>query len=224
VPITNTYQFQIDQPGIGTLPIVLNKTSVLISLTLFKQHSLHNNTMCTSYTLFPASMHKTRSERPIAKRKRGSSPEKASEIKKCNEYPPAEPVDGERPMWKAELKCKTRNHIARCHGTFLLDTGCTGAILSEEFVKKEKIPVERRNSPIKMLDPQGDLMKGACEYITAQPELVMGKHEESICRKVDSLAKGISRYLPTSLVGKHNPDIHWQTNHIQFWCEHCKKH
>jgi hypothetical protein len=55
----------------------------------------------------------------------------------------------------------------------MLDTGCTGPILSEDFVKKKKIPIERRNSPIQMIDAQGDLMMGAGEYFTTPLEMVM---------------------------------------------------
>jgi hypothetical protein len=97
----------------------------------------------------------------MPKRQRSSSPEEAPHTKKRCEEQPAEPVHGERPMLKPELNWKTRNPTSRCHGTFLVDTGGTGAILGEECVKKDKIPVERRNSPIQMLDVQGDLMTGA---------------------------------------------------------------
>ena len=62
----------------------------------------------------------------------------------------------------------------------MLDTGCTGPILSEEFVRKEKIPVVRRASPIQMQDAHGDIMMGAGEYITVPLEMVMGKHEEKL--------------------------------------------
>lgn len=169
-------------------------------------------------------MRKTRSLRPMAKRQRSRSPDGAPQTKKRYEEPPAEPVHGHRPLLKAELNWRTRNHTSRCHGIFLLDTGCTGAILNEEFVKKEKIPVHRRDSPIEMHDAQGDLMMGAGEYFTAPLEMVMGKHEESLRWEVGPLEKGISGYLPISWVRKHNPDINWHTNRIQFRSEHCKKH
>jgi len=99
--------------------------------------------MSTGYTPYPDGMRKTWSERPKAKRQRSSSPDGAPLTKKRLEEPPAEPVHGQRPMLKAELNWRLKNHIQRCHGTFMLDTRCTGPILSEEFVKKEKIPVEK---------------------------------------------------------------------------------
>jgi len=89
----------------------------------------------------------------------------------------------------------------------MLVRGCTGPILSEEIVKKEKLPVERRGSPIQMLDAQGDLMMGVGEYFTTPLEMVMGKQEESIRWAVGPLEKGISGYLPVSWMQKHNPDI-----------------
>jgi hypothetical protein len=136
---------------------------------------------------------------------------------------PAEPVHGQRPVLKAELNWRSSNHTDRCHGTFILDTGFTGPILSEDFVKKQKISVERRNSPIQMIDAQGDLMMGAGEYFTGPLEMVMGKHEQSLRWEVGPLEKGISGYLPVSWVRKHNPDINWYTKCIQFRSEHCKK-
>ena len=155
--------------------------------------------MSTGYTPYPDGIRKTWSERPKAKRQRSGSPSGAPPTKKVHDEPPAEPVHGQRPLLKAKLNWRTRNHITRCHGTFLLDTGCTGPILSEDFVKKEKIPVERRSSPIQMLDAQGDLMMGAGEYFTSPLEMVMGKHEENIRWEVGPLEKGISGYL-TSLL------------------------
>jgi hypothetical protein len=61
-----------------------------------------------------------------------------------------------------------------------------------------KIPVERRNSTIQMIDAQGDLMMGAGEYFTIPLEMIIGKHEESLHREVGPLEKGISGYLPVS--------------------------
>jgi hypothetical protein len=101
-------------------------------------------------------------------------------------------------MLKAELNWRTKNQTQHCHVTFMLDTGCTGPLLSEEFVKKKKIPVEQRSSPIQMLDAQGDLMMGAGEYFTTLLEMVMDKHEESIRCEIGPLEKGISWYLPVS--------------------------
>jgi hypothetical protein len=137
---------------------------------------------------------------------------------------PAKPVHGQRPILKAELNWRFSNHTVRCHGTFLLDTGCTGPILSEDFVKRERIPVETRNSPIQIIDAQEDLMMSAGEYFTAPLAMVIGKHEESLRWEVGPLEKGISGYLPVSWVRKPNPDINWHTNCIQFRSEHCKKH
>jgi hypothetical protein len=106
----------------------------------------------------------------------------------------------------------------------MLHTGCTGPILSEEYMKNDKIPVERQSSPIQMLDAQGDLMLGAGKYFTAPREMVIGKHERSIRREVGPLEKGIIRYQPVSWIQKHNPDINWHTHHIQWRSDYCKKY
>ena len=180
--------------------------------------------MSTGYVPYPDGMRKTWPLRPKAKRQREDSPPEAPPTKKLHEEIPSEPVHGQRPVLKAELNWRIRNHTDRCHGTFMLDTGCTGPILSEEFVRKEKIPVVRRASPIQMQDAQGDIMMGAGEYITVPLEMVMGKHEEKLRWEVAPLEKGISGYLPVSWIRKHNPDINWHINRIQFRSEHCKRH
>jgi hypothetical protein len=84
--------------------------------------------------------------------------------------------------------------------------------------------VEQRSSPIQMLDAQGDLKMGAGEYFTAPREMVMGKHEESIRWEAVPLEKLISGYLPVSWMQKHNPDINWHTQRIQWRSDYCKKH
>jgi hypothetical protein len=106
----------------------------------------------------------------------------------------------------------------------MLDTGCTGLILSEEFLKKEKIPVYRWGSPIQRLDAQGELMMGAGEYFTAPLEMVMGKNAKSIRWEVGPLEMGISGYLPVSSIQKHNPDINCHTHRIQWRSDYCKKY
>ncbi len=119
--------------------------------------------MSTGYVPYPDGMRKTWPLRPKAKRQREDSPPEAPPTKKLHEEIPSEPVHGQRPVLKAELNWRIRNHTDRCHGTFMLDTGCTGPILSEEFVRKEKIPVVRRASPIRMQDAQSDIIMGAGE-------------------------------------------------------------
>jgi len=94
----------------------------------------------------------------------------------------------------------------------LLHTGFPGPILSEYLVKKEKIPVQRRSSPIQMLDAQCDRMMGPGKSFTAPLELVIGMNEQSIRWEVGPLEKGISGYLSVSWIQKHNPDINWHTH------------
>jgi hypothetical protein len=126
--------------------------------------------MSTRYFLYPDGIHKTWSERPWAKCQRSGSPSEAPPTKKVYEMTLAEQVQGQRPVLKAELNWRSSNHTVRCHGTFMWDTGCTGPIVSEDFVKKEKIPLERRKSPIQMIDAQGDLMMGAGAFCTSPLE------------------------------------------------------
>jgi hypothetical protein len=78
----------------------------------------------------------------------------APPTKKVHEMTPLEPVHGQWPVLKVGLNWRSCNHTVRCHGTFMLDTGYTGLILSEDFVKNEKIHVDRGNSLIQMIEVQ----------------------------------------------------------------------
>src|SRR6266568_1957150 len=122
--------------------------------------------MSTGYVPYPDGMRKTWPLGPKAKRQREDSPPEAPPTKELHEEIPSEPVHGQRPVLKVELNWKIRNHTDQCHGTFILDTGCTCSILSVEFVRKEKITVVCQPSHIQMQDAQGDIMTGVGEYIT----------------------------------------------------------
>jgi hypothetical protein len=119
---------------------------------------------------------------------------------------------------------KSSNYTGRCHGTFILDTGCLGPILSVSLVKKEKILVDRQNSPIQVVAALDNLMLGVGKYFSGPLEMVMGKHDESLHWEVGLLQKVISGYLPVSSIRMHNPDINWYTNCIQFRGEPHKNH
>ena len=53
---------------------------------------------------------------------------------KTKESIPQEPIHGKRPLLKARLTWKVKNHTEQAYGSFLFDTGCTGAVLSADFV------------------------------------------------------------------------------------------
>src|SRR6266566_5073819 len=111
--------------------------------------------MSTGYVPYPDGMRKAWPLRQKAKRQREDSPPEAPPTKKLHEEIPSEPVHQQRTVLKAELNWRICNHADRCYGTCMLDTGCTGPILSEEFVREEKIPVVRQASLIQMQDTQG---------------------------------------------------------------------
>jgi hypothetical protein len=81
-------------------------------------------------------------------------------------------------------------------------------------VKKEKIAVKRWNSPMRMLDAQGDHIMGVGEYFTAPIQMVMRKQEKSLCWEVGPLEKGITGYLAVSWFRKHNPNINCHIKRI----------
>jgi hypothetical protein len=61
------------------------------------------------------------------------------------------PKHGKRLFIKAILHWVTEHGKNRqCEGTFLVDSGCTGAIMNSEFVFKHKLPLVKRNKPVRV--------------------------------------------------------------------------
>ncbi|KAH8144330.1 uncharacterized protein LAJ45_11692 [Morchella importuna] len=129
---------------------------------------------------------------------------------------PSLPVNGKRPILKAELLWTVKNQAEDVQGTFLLDTGCTGAIFNQSFVRKYRVPLVRRDQPLTIYDAQGDVMMAGGKYYTHPVYMNMGAHRETLRWEEATLEEGISGYLPIAWARKHNPDINWELNTIMF--------
>jgi hypothetical protein len=91
-------------------------------------------------------------------------------------------------------------------GRFLVDSGCTGAILNEEFVRIHKLPWVRRKEPIEVRSADGTPVERAGFKYSAPLTMRIGHHQEEISWEIGKLEKGISGYLPVAWLTKHNPE------------------
>jgi hypothetical protein len=122
------------------------------------------------------------------------------------------PKHGKRLFIKAILHWVTEHGKNRqCEGTFLVDSGCTGAIMNSEFVFKHKLPWVKRSKPVRVTGADGSPIEGAGERYTTPLTMHISHHQEEISWEIGQLEEGISGYLPIEWLTKHNPEIDWET-------------
>jgi hypothetical protein len=135
------------------------------------------------------------------------------------------PKHGKRLFIKAILHWVDKHGKNRqCEGTFLVDSGCTGAIMNSEFVFLHKLPWVKRAEPVRVTGADGSAIEGAGEKYTTPLTMRIGHHQEEISWEIGQLEKGISGYLPIEWLTKHNPEIDWETGVLRWRSDFCKSH
>jgi hypothetical protein len=112
----------------------------------------------------------------------------------------------------------------QCEGNFLVDSGCTGAIMNSEFVFQHKLPWVKRAEPVRVTGADGSPIEGAGVRYTTPLTMRIGHHQEEISWEIGQLEKGISGYLPIEWLTKHNPEIDWETGILRWRSDFCKSH
>jgi hypothetical protein len=93
---------------------------------------------------------------------------------------------------------------------FLVDSGCTGAIMNSKFVFQHKLPWVKRAEPVKVIGADGTPIEGAGVQYTTPLTMRIGHHQEESSWEISQLERGISGYLPIEWLTKHNPEIDWE--------------
>jgi hypothetical protein len=112
----------------------------------------------------------------------------------------------------------------QCKGNFLVDSGCTGAIMNSEFVFQHTLPWVKREEPVRVTGADGSPIEGAGVRYTTPLTMRIGHHQEEISWEIGQLEKGISGYLPIEWLTKHNPEIDWDTGILRWRSDFCKSH
>jgi hypothetical protein len=103
-----------------------------------------------------------------------------------------------------------------CQGKFLVDSGCTGAILNTEFVVAHKLPWVRRKNPVEVRSAEGTPVLDAGSKYSTPLTMRIGHHQEEVSWEIGKLEKGISGYLPVEWLTKHNTEIDWETGVLKW--------
>ena len=97
----------------------------------------------------------------------------------------------------------------------LIDSGCTGSCINEEFAKKHRINLTPLPKPIPVFNADGSQNIGGKLTHIAQLKVNIGGHKEIMDLGVSNL--GISDiFLGHDWLRHHNPDIDWKKKIIQF--------
>lgn len=97
----------------------------------------------------------------------------------------------------------------------LVDSGATGCFIDEEFVKKNKWPMEKLAKPIPVRN--ADMTKNSAGDIryTVDLEMEFKDHKEVVQFQVVKLGK-TPVFLGYPWLKKHNPRIDWEKDEIEF--------
>jgi hypothetical protein len=112
----------------------------------------------------------------------------------------------------------------QCQGKFLVDSGCTGAILNAEFVMAHKLPWVRWKTPVQVGNADGTPIEDAGSKYSTPLTMRIGQHQEDVSWEIGKLERGISGYLPVEWLTKHNPEIDWQSGVLRWCSQYCKDH
>ena len=91
----------------------------------------------------------------------------------------------------------------------LIDLGCTGSCINEEFVKKHQINLTPLPKPIPVFNADGSQNIGGKITHLAQLKIDIGGHEEVMDLGVSNLGKS-DIFLGHDWLRYHNPDIDWK--------------
>ena len=125
------------------------------------------------------------------------------------------------------LEWKVNNKIKKVRVRLLLDSGCTGPILAQSFIKRNDIPVEIKKKKLHIVAANGIEVEGGT-HNTKSLGVGMGKHVSEMKSESMGIREegpfGLVGYLPMSWLVQHNPDIDWTLGKIKWRSEYCQKH
>ena len=128
-----------------------------------------------------------------------------------------EPEHSERFIIQATLELLDKEVPVR----LLVDSGTSGPILHEDFVRKNRLLVKKRKMPKQVKNANKEPIPNPGTYYTQPIVLVIGQHAEDMVWEVGMIKSQIDGYLPISWLQKHNPSINWETGTLKWRSAHC---
>ena len=112
----------------------------------------------------------------------------------------------------------TTNKLERFPMKALIDSGCTGSCINEEFVTKHKMNLTALPKPIPVYNADGSLNASGSLTHVVQLKMNVEGHEELIDLGVSNLGKS-DIFLGHDWLKHHNPTVDWFKKTLKF--DHC---
>ena len=104
----------------------------------------------------------------------------------------------------------------------LVDSGTSGPILHEDFVRKNGLLAKKRKIPKQVKNANKELIPNARIHYMQPTVLVIGQYIEDIVWEVGMIKSQIDGYLPVLWLQKYNPSINWKTETLKWRLAHCR--
>jgi len=107
----------------------------------------------------------------------------------------------------------------------LVDSGCTGAVLSSTWVANAQLPCIQRETPTPISDASGNHIPGSGVHSTKTVDMSIGDQTNKIRFELADMPSGhVEGYLPMAWLKDHNPDINWERGSLKWRSDYCKTH
>ena len=123
-----------------------------------------------------------------------------------------EPEYSERFIIQATLELLDKEVPIR----LLVDSGASGPILHEDFIRKNGFLVKKRKLAKQIKNTNKEPIPNAGTHYTQPTVLVIGQHAKDMVWEVGMIELQIDGYLPVSWLQKHNPSINWKTGTLKW--------
>ena len=105
-----------------------------------------------------------------------------------------------------------------CKVLALLDLGCTGTTMDQQFAKEKGLETHKLPQPIPVYNVDGSINQAGSITEFAIVELMIDDHKEQIAMGLSQLSTH-AIFLGYDWLQKHNPIMNWQEHTLKFMCD-----
>src|SRR5215217_4762651 len=130
----------------------------------------------------------------------------------------------DEPKHQGKLIITTTIGVTDMAVRLLVDSGATGPIINQQFVRNSQLMAKKRVRPVTVTTATGETIEGAGMYYIPLTTLKIKDHEEKMSWEVGKIQSGIDGYLSVEWLTRHNPDINWEHGKLSWRSDYCRSH
>ena len=118
-----------------------------------------------------------------------------------------------------EVKANIQTPAGKAYNVLaLLDSGCTGTTMDQQFAKEKGLETHKLPQPIPVYNADGSINQAGSITEFAIVELTIDDHKEQIAMGLSQLSTH-TIFLGYDWLWKHNPIVNWQDHTLEFTCD-----